>query len=27
VVGEITGLNDRPRTYDEVSAEVGRYLA
>ena len=27
IVGEITGLNDRPRTYDEVSAEVGRYLA
>jgi ribose transport system ATP-binding protein len=27
VVGEITGLNDVPRTYDEVSAEVGRYLA
>jgi ribose transport system ATP-binding protein len=27
IVGQITGLNDRPRTYDEVSAEVGRYLA
>jgi ribose transport system ATP-binding protein len=27
IVGEITGLNDRLRTYDEVSAEVGRYLA
>jgi ribose transport system ATP-binding protein len=27
VVGEITGLNDRPRTYDDVSAEIGHYLA
>ena len=27
VVGEITDLNGRPRSYDEVSTEVGRYLA
>jgi ribose transport system ATP-binding protein len=27
IVGEITGLNERPRSYDEVSTEVGRYLA
>jgi len=27
VVGEITGLNERPRTYDDVSVEIGKYLA
>jgi ribose transport system ATP-binding protein len=27
IVGEVTGLNERPRSYDEVSAEIGRYLA
>jgi ribose transport system ATP-binding protein len=27
VVGEITELNERPRTYDDVSIEIGRYLA
>jgi ribose transport system ATP-binding protein len=27
IVGEVTDLNERPRTYDEVSAEIGRYLA
>ena len=27
VVGEVSGLNDHPKTYDEVSAEIGRYLA
>ncbi len=27
IVGEITDLNERPRTYDDVSSEVGRYLA
>jgi len=26
IVGEIAGLNDAPRSYDEVSAEIGRYL-
>ncbi len=27
IVGEVTDLNERQRTYDEVSAEIGRYLA
>ncbi len=27
VVGEIDGLNEHPRSYDEVSSEIGRYLA
>jgi ribose transport system ATP-binding protein len=27
VVGEITELNERPRTYDDVSVEIGKYLA
>jgi ribose transport system ATP-binding protein len=27
VVGEITDLNERPRTYDDVSIEIGKYLA
>jgi ribose transport system ATP-binding protein len=27
VVGEVSGLNEHPRTYDEVSAEIGQYLA
>ena len=26
IVGEVTGLNDAPRTYEDVSAEIGRYL-
>lgn len=26
IVGEITGLNDQPRSYEDVSAEIGRYL-
>jgi ribose transport system ATP-binding protein len=26
IVGEITGLNDAPRSYEDVSAEIGHYL-
>jgi ribose transport system ATP-binding protein len=26
IVGEVGGLNEQPRSYDEVSAEIGRYL-
>ena len=27
IVGEVADLNERPRSYDAVSAEIGRYLA